>query len=83
MFGIVIMYSIGGAGVVEKEGDDNERAQPETQDAAEWNDAPPSSFAPSSVTLFSPSMVVDTLFPKNFDLGLSSPMIVTPFAGDV
>jgi hypothetical protein len=43
----------------------------------------PSCGRPPSTTRFSPSIVVLTLFPRNLDLGRSSPMIVTRFAGDV
>ena len=42
---------------------------------------PPSSGLPSSVTRFSPSIVVDTLFPRNLDLGRSSPIMLTWLAG--
>ena len=46
-------------------------------------DIPPSSGFPSSVTRFSPSIVVETLFPRNRDLGRSSPIIWTRFAGEM
>ena len=46
-------------------------------------DSPPSFGLPSKYTLFSPSIVVDTLFPRNFDLGRSSPRMATWFAGEM
>lgn len=45
--------------------------------------APPSSGAPKSVILFSPSMVVETLLPRNLDFGLSSPTMYMRFAGEI
>ena len=47
------------------------------------NGAPPSSGLPSSVTRFSPSITVATLLPRNRDLGLSSPMILTRLTGEM
>ncbi len=45
--------------------------------------APPSSGLPSRVTRFSPSITVATLLPRNLDLGLSSPMILTRLTGEM
>lgn len=46
-------------------------------------DVPPSSGFASRVTRFSPSIVVDTLLPRNFDFGRSSPKMLTWFAGEI
>ena len=46
-------------------------------------DLPPSSGFASRVTRFSPSIVVDTLLPRNFDFGRSSPRMLTWFAGEM
>jgi hypothetical protein len=43
----------------------------------------PSLGRPWSTTRFSPSIVVLTELPRNLDLGRSSPMIVSLFAGEV
>lgn len=43
----------------------------------EPKDLPPSSGLPINVTRFSPSIVVETLFPKNLDFGRSSPRMLT------
>ena len=45
--------------------------------------SPPSSGLSINVILFSPSIVVETLFPRNFDFGLSSPTMATLFAGEM
>ena len=50
---------------------------------SEFTNSPPSFGLPSKYTLFSPSIVVDTLFPRNFDLGRSSPRMATWFAGEM
>lgn len=44
--------------------------------------ADPSGFS-NSVTLFSPSIVVETLLPRNLDFGRSSPRMLTWFAGEM
>lgn len=46
-------------------------------------DIPPSSGLPISKIRFSPSIVVDTLLPKNFDFGRSSPRMATLFSGEM
>jgi hypothetical protein len=43
----------------------------------------PSSGRSNNLTRFSPSIIVATEFPKNFDFGFSSPVMRTPFLGDV
>lgn len=73
MFGIVITYSADGA----RRGERGRAAQ------GQRGDVPPSSGFPSSVTRFSPSIVVETLLPRNLDLGRSSPMMLTWFAGEM
>lgn len=43
---------------------------------------PLSSGRPRRYTRFSPSIVVETLFPRNLDFGRSSPITATLFAGE-
>ncbi len=68
MLGMVITYSVGC------------QRTARVQERNEGN-TPPSSGLPNSRTLFSPSIVVDTLFPRNLLLGRSSPSIMIRLAG--
>jgi len=43
----------------------------------------PSSGRSNNLTRFSPSIIVATELPKNFDFGFNSPVMSTPFLGEV